>query len=321
MVSKIGKRNISAVLRRLVRGLADNPADRVDALAGSVDSLAKEVESLREVVRYVHQEQSGLHHLVTGCLSERVQYLNRGLYDLKRDIFHFNESMPAGERSFNGQFSKHAIFREMCSIFPFEAFVETGAYLGDTAAFLARRGKPVHSVEIEERFYKQAMERLQGEPQVRLFLGDSPVILDQLTKTGLHPNDLTFFYLDAHWRDALPLREELRIIATQHVRAVVMVDDFKVEDDPGYGFDIYGNGCEISAPFLAEELRKNCWKLFFPSLPSARDHMLVDVLPVRGTAVMACDGEIATMLRGMATLRCWPLTQDGGNPAAGGWET
>ena len=88
---------------------------------------------------------------------------------------------------------------------------------------------------------------MQGEPQVRLFLGDSPVILDQLTKTGLHPNDLTFFYLDAHWRDALPLREELRIIATQHACAVVMVDDFKVEDDSGYGFDIYGNGCEMSA--------------------------------------------------------------------------
>ncbi len=242
-----------------------------------------------------------MHHLVTGRVSEEVQYLNRGLYDLKRELFHGN--MPAGVRAFNGQFSKHAIFREMCSIFPFEAFVETGAYLGDTTAFLARSGKPVYSVEIEERFYKQAIERLQGEPQVELSLGDSPVILDQLVwKAGLHPNNLTFFYLDAHWRDTLPLREELRIIATQHARAVVMVDDFKVEDDPGYGFDSYGNGCEISARFLAEELRNDCWKLFFPSLPSARDHMIRDVLPVRGTAVVACDGEIAAMLSGMANV-------------------
>jgi hypothetical protein len=301
------RRIISTALRCLARRPQESLADKVDA-------LTKEVESLREFVRYVQEEQSGLHRLVTGSVSERLQCLNRGLYDLKGDLFYRN--LPADAHAFNGQFGKHAIFREMCSVFQFQAFVETGAYLGGTTAFLALRGKPVYSIEIEEEFYHQAAERLEGEAQVELFLGDSPVILDQLTKTRLHPDDLAFFYLDAHWLETLPLPVELRIIAAQHARAVVMIDDFKVEDDPGYGFDSYADGREISMRFLAEELRGHCWKLFFPSLPSARDHMLVDILPVRGTAVVACDQEIAAMLGGMETLRCWPLGPDGEKPTA-----
>jgi hypothetical protein len=50
-------------------------------------------------------------------------------------------------------------------------------------------------------------------------------------------NDPTLFYLDAHWEEYLPLRDELQLIYNNFPRAVVLVDDFKVDDDLGYGFD------------------------------------------------------------------------------------
>ena len=51
----------------------------------------------------------------------------------------------------------------------------------------------------------------------------------------------TFFFLDAHGREHLPLREELEIILTHWREAIVMIDDFEV---PGtdYGYDDYGPG-------------------------------------------------------------------------------
>jgi hypothetical protein len=250
-------------------------------------------------------EQQQLHGLVTARLEVQVKCLNSQLYRLKQNLFHAD--LGAVPAAFNGQFSKHRIFRDLCSSFSFEAFVETGANIGITTRFLASFGKPVYSVEINEDRYLRALELLRNEPQVQLSQGDSRDFLGDLTSSGiLAENCLAFFYLDAHWDGRLPLREEISVIGSKHPYSIVMIDDFRIEDDEGYGYDVYGSE-EITLSFLHEELSRNNWQVFFPTLPSFQDQMGDDILPPRGTAIIARDEKLTSLLKRIASLRRWPL--------------
>src|SRR5262249_13055811 len=75
-----------------------------------------------------------------------------------------------------------------------------------------------------------------------------------------------FFYLDAHWEDALPLRAELEVILATWSDAIVMIDDFQVEGDAQYGFDDYGDNKQLSLSYIKEIIDKFKPTLFFPSV-------------------------------------------------------
>ncbi len=77
------------------------------------------------------------------------------------------------------------------------------------------------------------------------------------------PLTWVFIYLDAHWEDDLPLAEELRIIAGAWRSAVVMIDDFQVSDDDGYGFDDFGPGKALTQSYLPKEDLAG-WELYYP---------------------------------------------------------
>jgi hypothetical protein len=277
-----------------------------------LDSLTRRVNDLSnsssDELAYLRAEQSQLHNLVTTRLAAQMDFLNQEIHSLKRRMYHAGATEDT--RAFNGQFSKLRIFAELCAAFPFEGFIETGTHLGWTTEYLCGKGKPVYSVEIQAEYHARADERLRNERQLRLCLGDSVEFLRAAVRDDLRRADLLFFYLDAHWLDHLPLCEELDLIATEHARAVVMIDDFKVEDDPGYGYDSYGQGQEITLEFLTNELLRHDWQVFFPALPSAHDHMTTDILPPRGTAVMACAPEVIDVLRRVPSLRFWPLPKE-----------
>jgi hypothetical protein len=88
--------------------------------------------------------------------------------------------------------------------------------------------------------------------------------LRELAKADGCPKSNVFFYLDAHWREHLPLKDELEIISNSWNNSVVMVDDFQV---PGteYGYDDYGPGRVLNITYL-EPLGHLGICCFFPSL-------------------------------------------------------
>ena len=90
------------------------------------------------------------------------------------------------------------------------------------------------------------------------------------------------FYLDAHWKDDLPLVEELRIITGSDLQWVVMIDDFKVPFDDGYSYDDYGPGKALNLDLLS--FLKDRSTFFFP-----RPHSSEETGAVRGTCVLASD--------------------------------
>jgi hypothetical protein len=103
-------------------------------------------------------------------------------------------------------------------------------------------------------------------------------------------------YLDAHGLDQFPLAEEIDLAHRHLPRAVVVIDDFEVPTDPGYGYNDYGPGKRISL-MLLQELRDEC-HIFFPTLPSEQE-----TGERRGVAVLAQDKQAVRRLASIPQLR------------------
>jgi hypothetical protein len=145
--------------------------------------------------------------------------------------------------AFNGQCFRQLIFWELARSCKFEAIVETGTYVGCTTLFLASNcNLPVYSAEISARWLAIAKRRLTAYSNVKFTKADS---VDFLSSLPLSQGTRIFFYLDAHWLNHLPLREEIELIFSKFSKFVVMIDDFRVPGDDGYTYDDYGPGKQL----------------------------------------------------------------------------
>ena len=50
-----------------------------------------------------------------------------------------------------------------------------------------------------------------------------------------------------------------------------MIDDFQVADDPGYGFDDYGEGKALIRAYLEPFMVRDKLSLFYPAAPSSEE--------------------------------------------------
>jgi hypothetical protein len=156
---------------------------------------------------------------------------------------------------FNGQCFRQLIFLDLVRVCRFDAIVETGTFRGSTTLFLAHNsaGAPVYSTEINRRFFEVARRRLRPFANIHLYNLNSIGFLSALQ---LPRETRTFFYLDAHWREELPLADESEFIIRNFNSFAIMIDDFQVTDDPGYAFDDYGPGKRLSSrdfPFHTDD--------------------------------------------------------------------
>jgi hypothetical protein len=171
----------------------------------------------------------------------------------------------------NGQVHRQRIVRELVELLDPELVVETGTYRGSSTEFFAHVADcPIITVEAQERYFRFAHRRLRVYPQVTMTLSDSRTALRDLATRADLTSKRVLFYLDAHWHADLPLREELEIIERAFPEAAVLIDDFKVDDDPGYGYDDYGPGKVLSDEIIPSSIRAT-WMLLFPSLPASEE--------------------------------------------------
>src|SRR5450631_629603 len=109
----------------------------------------------------------------------------------------------------NGQAGRRAICQELAVALAFDHVIETGTYRGvSTGFFSSVFGVPVDTVEASPRFFEYSRRRLRPEHRVTVSLGDSRGFLRELSQRPGAPGETTFFYLDAHWHEDLPLRDE-----------------------------------------------------------------------------------------------------------------
>ncbi len=213
-------------------------------------------------------------------------------------IFHRQPSTGFGG-PLNGSPARLAAFEELKRRCSFDAIVETGTYLGESTIYFGAAGCPVYSSEVNPRYMGYARMRLRSRPNVHISLGDSRKFLRRLIEDPNVPKDKVFFYLDAHWQDDLPLREEVDLIFRNWKRAVVMVDDFRVPDDLGYKFDDYGEGKSLSLEYL-DLIAHLGFTSFFPALPSSEEPGYK-----RGWVVLAIDKYSIGQLREISQVREW----------------
>jgi len=203
---------------------------------------------------------------------------------------------------FNNQVGRQLIFRDLVTACGFSAIVETGTFQGDTAAYLHEQsGLPVHTVEVYPRFFQSAKLRLRRLRGVHVYRDDSVAFLKELSNRGVPARRDVFFYLDAHWYQKLPIKDELSVIFQRWPDAVIMIDDFQVIDDPGYGFDDYGAVGALNLQ-LFERLALEGLRAWFPRLPAADE-----TGAKRGSIVLTLDPQRAEQLNALASLREWLL--------------
>jgi hypothetical protein len=149
-------------------------------------------------------------------------------------------------------------------------------------------------------YHEYSKTRLRHLSEVYCSQGDSREFLRRLSSQANLTAKFAFFYLDAHWWDDLPLLEEIQIVHKHWKRFVVLVDDFKVSGDAGYGYDDYGVGkvLEIESFPQLKDMELDC---FFPSLPSSEESGL------RRGCVVFSDNETGSKLRGLKSLREYRL--------------
>jgi hypothetical protein len=206
---------------------------------------------------------------------------------------------PWWARPMNSQSARCALTRQIIKDCKIARIIETGTLFGTTTEFFAAFGLPVVTVEINPAYAAQSRERLKPLKNVQLREMDSISAMRELAHDRSDHSVPTFFYLDAHWEKHLPFRYEAELAISNFPKAVLMIDDFKVADDPGYGFDDYGPGKRLDLDYL---LTANLPKLavYFPSTASHHEDGAR-----RGCIVATANPEIAAILDRMALLRRW----------------
>jgi hypothetical protein len=198
---------------------------------------------------------------------------------------------------FNDQGARARLCQQLAALGGIRAVVETGTYRGTTTLFLSHVfAAPVYSVEIDPRSYYFARLRTRGIANVRLSLGDSRQFLHALAHDREIPKEDAFFYLDAHGPGSLPLPEELDLICRVWSHPLIMIDDFEVPDDPGYGFNDYGPGLRFGTALLPAATRD--FRQFYPATSSGAETGYR-----RGSILLARPGRWAERLRGLSLVR------------------
>jgi hypothetical protein len=180
--------------------------------------------------------------------------------------FRFPDQKTSWGGPFNGQQHRRKIFGELQSFFGFKTIVETGTYRGTTTeCFSSMPQVHVYTVESHPWSYGYCWLRFFSRRNVTVLWGDSREQIRRLMKSGDLARPI-FFYLDAHWEDDLPLRAELEMILSTWSDAIVMIDDFQVNGDAGYGFDDYGDKKQLNTSYVKNIIDKFNPSLFFPSI-------------------------------------------------------
>jgi hypothetical protein len=136
---------------------------------------------------------------------------------------------------------KQCVLAEYAQRFDLRILVETGTYYGDMVAAMRPHFDRVYSVELSENLHRLCVRRFKNDPHVKLYLGDSGIVLKKIVEELDRP---TLFWLDGHYsagntakgEKETPIFEELGAILKAKIRNhIIIVDDARCFGaDSGY---------------------------------------------------------------------------------------
>lgn len=112
-------------------------------------------------------------------------------------------------------------------------FIETGTYLGYGIKRVLENYEYIHSIELSEKWYNYNKEQFKMNDNVKLYLGDSKKVLQELLNTI---NEPVTIYLDAHYsgtptacgEEETPLLYELEILKNRQYDDIIIIDDTRM---------------------------------------------------------------------------------------------
>lgn len=146
--------------------------------------------------------------------------------------------MAFQQGAFNQDTFIQSEFKKLQKEFGLKVAIETGTCYGYTSQFLATIYKEVRTVEISQEFLTVAQaNRLGSLDNVKCNLGSSSDLMPKLLEGC---GDDTMIFLDAHWENHCPLKDELGAIADTGIEPVIAIHDFQVPNHPELGYDSIG---------------------------------------------------------------------------------
>ena len=126
-------------------------------------------------------------------------------------------------------------------------YIETGTYLGEGVKSVLTTYENIHSIELSEKWYNYNVEQFKQNPNVKIHLGDSKIILPELLNTI---NEPVTIYLDAHYSggetafgdEECPLLFELELLKMREYDDIIIIDDCRLLGNKGTC------GCEPNHP-------------------------------------------------------------------------
>jgi predicted O-methyltransferase YrrM len=200
----------------------------------------------------------------------------------------------------NGQTSRLEICRKIICSLGVSRIIETGTYRGMTTLWLAKFNIPVTTIEMNDRLFTFSKLRLGKHSNIKLLRGNSVEVLNDIISKDRYNDLLTFYYLDAHWNEYLPLADELRLIRDRNPTAIILIDDFQVPDDAGYKYDDYGGGNALNMEYLSTHGVSD-FEIFFPKTLAEHETGLA-----RGYCILTRNAMAAEKLAEFNLLRRWP---------------
>ncbi len=216
--------------------------------------------------------------------------------------------LAKGFGPFNGQEHRRVILASIIQSYPFDLVIESGTFRGTTTQLLrTMTTAPIITIEVSRRHYEYSRRQLSRLLGVQVIHGDSPTEIRRVAARPTHETSARVFaYLDAHWGMSLPTRWEILEILSSWESVCIVVDDFKVPGDPGYGYDDYGPGMALDLALL-DGLPLAGVSMFFPRIPAA-----VETGYRRGWVVLARGDDLLAHLstvEGLALARLPASTQ------------
>lgn len=101
-------------------------------------------------------------------------------------------------------------------------FIETGTYMGDMTAVMARHFKAVHSIELSQLYFDMAKQRFRNARNVTLHQGDSGDVLAELAPKLAGS---VLFWLDGHYSSGQTAKGALETPIVQELKAVLVRRD------------------------------------------------------------------------------------------------
>jgi predicted O-methyltransferase YrrM len=272
--------------------MSENEVGDLKRLEAELSELHDLVRQLRGDLQQLNEWRAELHPALVTAQG------NLARLNAWRDAQLREAAGPDGaslQDALNGQVSKMEMFSELIATRPMRVAVETGTFKGWTTRYLAGRFRHVVTFENDIANIEQARAHCAIHPNISFAHSDSTFIERAWADIPIPTEEIDFAYLDAHWGEHCPLNEELDFLLGKAPNAIIFIDDFKVEDDSGYGYDSYPS-MTLDLEHLRGVLEAHDAVCFYPVRRGVNDTSIYyrDLNP-RGTVVVAPRAKQATL--------------------------